>query len=212
MKSTKIAASLLVMSLALTAGAAHAWGLANVLPSASGGGGGSTANAGDVAKNARNALYSFVKSDLGLLAALGGYENLAANQKLLDGMKTGDAAASKEDTETLVTLHNSMNPVIEAKTKENMKLDANNKALAGKSMVEYVKGLVSSKQLLSSVQDLAKNPMALGTDASNILYVAKELPGIVSGGVSTTSTLFKYLGANGVDLSEAKNVAKGMGT
>jgi len=127
-------------------------------------------------------------------------------------MKTGDAAASKEDTETLVTLHNSMNPVIEAKTKENMKLDANNKALAGKSMVEYVKGLVSSKQLLSSVQDLAKNPMALGTDASNILYVAKELPGIVSGGVSTTSTLFKYLGANGVDLSEAKNVAKGMGT
>jgi hypothetical protein len=33
---------------------------------------------------------------------------------------------------------------------------------------------------------------------------------MVSGGVSTTGTLFKYLGANGVDLKDAKSAADTM--
>jgi hypothetical protein len=175
------------------------------------GGGASTANAAEVARNAYTALLSFTKAEVGLAAALGGYEELAAHQKLLEGMKTGDVAAKMDDFQTFSAIHKSANDVIGRKAAENAKLEASNKSLAAGSMVEYVKALVASKKVVGSVQGLVKNPTALGPDASTLLYVGKEMPGIVSSGVSSTSTLFKYLGASGVDLTEAKSAAKDLG-
>jgi len=52
--------------------------------------------------------------------------------------------------------------------------------------------------------------MALGADAGPVLLAAKELPGMVTTGVATTGTLFQYLGANGVDLSDAKSASASM--
>lgn len=168
-------------------------------------------NPNDVVKNARNSLTSFVSAKLGLIEAMGGSEELAAQKKILEGLKKGDAAASKEDLETVVSLDKATGDMITKKTGENAKLDAKNKATASKSMAEYVKGLVSTKKMVSSVTNLSKNPTALGSNLGSVTFLAKELPGIVSSGTTTTSTLFTYLNSNGVDTGEAKKAAGDLG-
>lgn len=180
-------------------------------PLSSGSGSAAPVNAGDALRNARNALLSFTKAELGLSAALGGYAELASQQQLLEGMKSGDAAASKQDFENIMVAHKSASALIEKKAAENATLDASNKTLAGKSMVEYVKGLSSTRKVITSVQDLAKNPTSLGTDAGTVLYVAKEMPPVATGAATTTGTLFKYLSSNGVDMTEAKKAADDLG-
>ena len=109
-----------------------------------------------------------------------------------------------------VDIHKSASVEIEKKIAGNAQLDASQKKMAAKSMLAYVQGLVATKQTLGSLQGLARNPMSLGSDAGTVLFAVKELPGMLSGGLSTTGTLFKYLGANGVDLSEAKSAADAM--
>lgn len=209
MKVRSIAAAMLAIGvISLHTGASAQFGLKN--PLASNNNAAPSANAGEVMRNTRDSMLSFAKAELGLSQALGGYADLAAQQKLLEGMKSGDVAAKKEDFETIVTIHKSANELIEKKASENAAIDANNKALAGKSMVDYVKGLASTRKLIASVQGLAKNPMSLAGDAGSVMYVAKEVPGIASGAVSTTGKLMKYLGSNGVDMTEAKKAADGM--
>jgi hypothetical protein len=209
MKKISLSAPLIAVLFAAAATPAHAIDFPKV-PSFGAKHDVAGASAADVSKNTRNALLSFARAELGLLAAMGGYEHLAADQQLLDNMKAGDVAANKDELQTLVTLHKSASAEIEKKTAANAQLDASNKATAGKSMVDYVKALVSTKKTLGSLQGLARNPMSLGGDAGTVLFAVAELPGLVTHGVSTTGTLFKYLGANGVDLSEAKATADGM--
>jgi|GEM_PF-3380465 len=212
MQNIKIAASVIALSFALGAGIAHAqFGIPKIPGVGGAASGGSSVKAGDLAKNARNAMYSFAMANQGLLKAFGGYADLAANQKLLEGMKIGDAAASKDDMEKIVTLTKSSSDALTAKMAENAKLDADQKKVAAAATLDYVKGLVASKNLVGSLQDVAKNPAAMGMDAGVLLYTAKEVPSIISTGASTTSSLFKYLGANGVDLTEAKAAAGGLG-
>lgn len=213
MKSLKIAATTLALSLSFGLNTAQAFGLGDAL-SIAGVGSSNSNNSADnnnIVVNARNTLYSFAKAEAGLAAAMGGYEELASQQKLLEGMKAGDSNPSKDEVATLVNIHKSASEAINKKMAENAKLDANNKKLAASSMVEYVKGLVSSKKLATSVQGITQNPIALGQNAGAVIYMAKELPSIVSGGASTTTALFKYLGASGVDLSDAKKQAKDLG-
>lgn len=169
------------------------------------------ASAAEVAKNTRNSLVLFTNAEIGLLAALGGYETLAADRAQAEGMAKGDAGVDTAQLESIVKLHKTASAELEKKLVANASLDAEQKKQAAKSMLVYVQGLASAKQTLASLQGVAKNPMALGSDAGSVLYVAKELPSVVSSGVSTTGTLFKYLGANGVDMSASKSVADTMG-
>lgn len=199
------------ISIAFICSAANAQFKLPSLPGASSSSNAPAGNPSDVVKNARNSLTSFVKAKLGLIEAMGGSDELAAQQKLLDGLKKGDAAATKEDLETIVSLDKATGEMIAKKTGENAKLDAKNKATASKSMVEYVGGLVSAKKLISSVTSLSKNPMSLGSNLGAVTYLVKELPTVISSGSSTTSTLFTYLNSNGVDTSEAKKAASDLG-
>jgi len=208
MKMIKLSTTVHALFLAAGVAPAHA---GFKMPSLGGSNGGSGANAAEVTKNMRNALYSFASAELGLVAALGGYTELAAQQQLLAGMKTGDAAPTKSDIETLVSIDQAAQVQINLKADENAKLDANSKALAGKATIEYVRGLISTKNTISSLQGVARNPMALGSDAGTVLYAVKEMPGLIGHGVSTTSKLFSYLGANGVDMAPIKKEAEGMG-
>ena len=189
---------------------AYAW----ELPKVKSLGGSSSASAGsakDVARDARNALYQFAKAELKLAEALGGYENLAANKQLLENIKTGDAAASKADLETISMVDKSVGPIIDKKIADNTKLDATQKALAAEGTMEYVSGLVSTKKLAGSVSDLASNPAALGLDAGPVLFLAKELPVLVPKSISASSSIIKYMSSNGVDVSKAKEAASDMG-
>ncbi|WP_024972613.1 hypothetical protein [Ralstonia pickettii] len=211
MKSLKLSVSAFAVALALGGASAHAFELPKVPSLGGSSGGASTASAAEVMKNTRNSLYAFTKAEVGLAGALGGYTELAAQKELLNNLKAGDAAAKKDDLQTLVTIHESASKEINAKVAANDKLDVSQKSLAAQSMVEYVKGLISSKKTVSSLQDLAKNPVSLGLEANTVLYAAKEVPSIVAGGASSTTTLVKYLTSNGVDTSEAKNLASDLG-
>jgi hypothetical protein len=205
----KIAISVFAALLSLGAAPSQAIDFGK-LPSLGNKGGNSGASAAEVAKNTRNALVAFTAAELGLLEALGGYDKLSAMQKQVEGMQKGDAGVNTDQLQAAVDIHKSASAEIDKKLAENAKLDSSQKNLAAKSMVAYVQGLVSTKQTLSSLQGLAKNPLSLGSDAGPVLFAVKELPGMVSGGVSTTGTLFKYLGANGVDLRDAKSAADTM--
>jgi len=212
MKNIKLAFSALTVTLALGASQAMAQGLPK-MPSFGGGSSSApSANGAEVAKNARNALYAFAKAQTGLASALGGYADLSAQMALLDSMKAGDAAAKKEDVDTLVSISKSAQESINKKAAENAELEGDNKLLAANSMTAYVKGLVASKKLISSIQGLMSNPISMGADAPTLIATGKELPGIVSTGASSTTALFSYLGSKGVDLAEAKTAANGLGT
>jgi hypothetical protein len=174
--------------------------------------GGPAPTGASVTHDAQLALVSFASSQLGLAKALGGYDELAAQQKVIDGLKSGDVAVTKDTLTTAVTVSKAANDAINQKVAENTKLSAENRKLVANSTVEYVNGLVASRSLVGSVQGLAKNPMALGADAGNIAYLGKQLPSIVTSGTSTTASLLKYLSANGVDTSAAAAAAKNLGT
>lgn len=210
---TALAAALLTVSATSSSGAFDLPKMPGQgQPAPSSGSANAPATPAAVARNARDTLLSFTRAQFGLAQALGGYEGLAEQQKLLEGMQSGDAAAKKDDMQTLVSLDKAANDAIKQKMAENAKLSAENKTLATQSSLEYVKGLIASQRLVASVQSVARNPLALGNDAGTITYVLKELPGIVSGGLSTTGLLFKYLSVNGVDTSEAQKAAQSLGT
>lgn len=211
MKSSFIHKAILISMVAFFNTGAYAFELK--VPKLDGGSSSSasTENPSEVVKNARNSMASFVAAKLGLIEAMGGSEELAAQKKLIEGLKKGDAAASKEDLETIVSLDKATGDMINKKTAENAAIDAKNKELAGKSMVEYVKGLVSTKKLMGSISNLSTNPMSLGSSATSVIYLAKELPSVVSSGASTTSTLFTYMKSSGIDTGEAKKAAADLG-
>jgi hypothetical protein len=211
MKSSLIfKATLILIVASLNTGA---YGFELKVPKLNGGSSGSasTENPGEVVKNARNSMASFVKAKLGLIEAMGGSEELAAQQKLIEGLKKGDAAATKEDLETIVSLDKATGDMIKKKTAENTVIESKNKQLAGKSMVEYVKGVVATKQLMGSISKLSSNPMSLGSSATSVIYLAKELPSVISSGTSTTSTLFTYMKSSGIDTGDAKKAAADLG-
>jgi hypothetical protein len=210
MKKITITVLAALLSLGATSSQAIDFGKVPGLGNKSGNNGSAGASAAEVAKNTRNALVAFTAAELGLLEALGGYDKLSGMQQQVAGMQKGDAGVSTEQMKTTVDIHKSASAEIDRKLAENATLDANQKKMAAKSMLAYVQGLASTKQTLSSLQGLSKNPMSLGSDAGTVLFAVKELPGMLSGGVSTTGTLFKYLGANGVDLREAKSAADAM--
>lgn len=177
------------------------------------GGGAATENPGDIVKNASNSLKSFIAAKIGLLEAMGLGEKVAAHKERMTALSKGDAAStSKDDLETMASIDKATGDLVQEGMSSNAKIDAKSKTLAGNSMVEYVKGLVLAKKTVSSVSSAAKNPMALGANAGSIVYLAKEMPGIVTTGSSTTSTLISYLSANGVDTSAAKKAAADLGT
>lgn len=212
MKMKSLVVSLFVVSMAASSGAG-AWGI----PKMDGPLGGaskssSTASPKQVARDAQNALYRFVKAEMGLAAAFGGYEALAANQQLLEGMKQGDITSTKEDVDQLIKLHKSASEAIGKKIADNAKLDAAQKEQAGKATLDYVRGLLETKKLVGSLKDLTKNPAAIGLDAAPLVALGKDLPGVVSGGISTTNALIKYMTSNGVDVSSVKEAADSLGT
>ena len=84
----------------------------------------------------------------------------------------------------------------------------NQKKLAAEGFFEYLKALLSSKVVIDSVQGLAKNPTALGLDSIGpITTLASNLPKMVSQSTSSTTTIIKYLSANGIDTSKMQKEA-----
>jgi hypothetical protein len=204
----KISASVLAALLSLAIAPADAFDFGK-LPIGGGkdAGAGSGASANDVAKNTRDAMIAFADAKLGLLDALGGYENLSADRKLAEGQQKGDAGVSTDQIKTLVSLDKTATAALNERLASNTQLDAAQKKKAAQSVLVYVKALDSTRKSLLSLQGVARNPLALGSNAGPILLAVKEMPGLVSGGVSTTGALFQYMGANGVDMKEAKSVA-----
>lgn len=204
----------LVLSVALlgisTAGMAQ-FSMPKV-PGLGGGSADASGNASAVVKQARDALVQFTKAEFRILEALGGYEAFASQEKLVSSMKTGDATASSDDLKAVTKISGELQAEIEKRISENKKLDESQKKIAAEGTFSYVKGLVASKKLVSSVQGLAKNPTSLGFDmVGPITTLGTELPKIVPKAISTSGTIFKYMSANGVDISEAKKAADDLG-
>ena len=178
-----------------------------------GGGEATTENAGDVVKNASAAMLSFVTAKVGLIEAVKGADAVAAQKQTLQNIKKGgDATLSKEQMETVVSMDKQTGESVNQMIAENAKIDGKNKAKASASMIDYVKGLVSAQKTVTSATNLSKNPMAMTSNAGQIIYLAKELPGILSSGIQSTSALFSYLNSNGVDTGVAKKAAADLGT
>jgi len=214
MKKMKFVVSTLTLSLTIGMGCAQAFGLGDALSVAGVGGSNATTNNGnanDLIVNTSTALIAFTKAQTDLADALGGYEELSNQRKQVANLKTGDMSGITDTMQTAVKISKSANDYLNQKMAAGAPLDAAQKKKAAKAMIGYVQGLVSSKKMISSIQDVARNPLSLGQNAGAALYMVKELPGIITGGVNTTGSLFKYLAANGVDTSAAQKVADGMG-
>lgn len=182
------------------------------MPSLGSGSSEASGNAGAVVKQARDALVQFTKAEFRILEALGGYEAFASQEKLVSSLKTGDATASSDDLKAVTKISGELQAEIEKRISENKKLDDKQKKIAAEGTFNYVKGLVASKKLVGSVQGLAKNPSSLGLDLIGpVTTLGTEMPKIVPKAISTSGAIFKYMSANGVDISEAKKAADDLG-
>jgi len=157
------------------------------------------------------ALANFVAAQKQLDDAINGTNNYEASKEFLDRMAKGDAAASKDDFETVVSMSKEASESLSKDVADNKKLEAKNKSAASKAMVNYVIALVSTKSLVNSIQGLAGNPMSAGSSIGTLTYLVSQLPNLISSGAGSTASLFKYLTANGVDMKEAKKAADGLG-
>ena len=170
-----------------------------------------TADANTVLVNANKALTGFVNSEKKIAEALKVY-NLSEDKKdFLKRRGKGDVAPTSEDLDTMFTIQQSLKADIDKAIAENQKLDPAQKKLALDGGVEYLKALVSSKNLISSIQGLAKNPVAAGANIGPLSTLATNLPTMVTQSASSTGTLIKYFAANGIDTSKMQKEADSLG-
>ena len=209
LKSLFVAANILAVSQV-----AHAqFGLPSI-PGVSGGSSAtSTANAGEVIKNANIALTLYINSEQKIAKALGVYSLSQEQQDFLARRAKGDVAqTTKDDLNNTFTIGAELQASINKGIEEGKKLDASQKKLATEGTFEYLKALLSSKKLVDSVQALAKNPMALGLDSVGpITALATNMPSMLSQSISSSSTIIKYMAANGIDTSKMQKEADSLG-
>lgn len=207
LKSLFLAAGILVMSQAANA----QFGLPSIPGVTSGGSSAPTADANTVLVNANKALTGFINAEAKIAQALGAY-NLSQEQKdFLKRMGKGDVAPTSEDLDTKFTIQKAMQDDIDKKMDQAQKLDPAQKKLALEGGVEYLKALLSSKNLVSSVQGLASNPVAAASNIGPLTTLATNLPGMVTKAASSTSTMIKYFAANGIDTSKMQKEADSLG-
>lgn len=208
MKKAKIISSLLLVSAMFGVGTANAGFDLKKAAGLSGGDSGTTANAADVAKNTSAALGLMTSAEVDMLEALEGKAAVEAAKKQLENTKKGDPAGSKASLENLSKIDESVQPQLDEAMKKHATLDADQKKKMAVAGVEYVKGVNASRDLVGSIQNLAKNPTAMGADAGAILYAAKSVPTIVSKGANTTSSLTKLFSSNSMDTKELMGNSK----
>jgi hypothetical protein len=207
LKSLFLAAGIFVVSQAANA----QFGLPSIPGVTSGGSSAPTADANTVLVNANKALTGFINAEAKIAQALGAY-NLSQEQKdFLKRMGKGDVAPTSEDFDTKFTIEKAMQADIDKKMDEAQKLDPAQKKLALEGGVEYLKALVSSKNLISSIQGLAKNPVAAGANIGPLATLASNLPGMVTKAATSTTTMIKYFAANGIDTSKMQKEADSLG-
>ena len=207
LKSLFLAAGILVMSQAANA----QFGLPSIPGVTSGGSSAPTADANTVLVNANKALTGFINAEAKIAQALGAY-NLSQEQKdFLKRMGKGDVAPTSEDLDTKFTIQKAMQDDIDKKMEQAQKLDPAQKKLALDGGVEYLKALLASKNLVSSVQGLASNPVAAASNIGPLTTLATNLPGMVTKAATSTSTMIKYFAANGIDTSKMQKEADSLG-
>ena len=207
LKSLFFAAGIFVVAQAANA----QFGMPSIPGVTAGGSSAPTADAGSVLVNANKALTGFVNSEKKIAEALKVY-NLSEDKKdFLKRRGKGDVAPTSEDQNTMFTIHESLKADIDKAIADNQKLDPAQKKLALDGGIEYLKALGSSKNLVSSIQGLAKNPVAAGANIGPLSTLATNLPGMVTQSVSSTGTLIKYFSANGIDTSKMQKEADSLG-
>ena len=213
MKKNQIKTLVIAVSLIATIPAQAQFGMPSIpgLGSGSNNTAKSTESAAQVIIKTQIALANFVAAQKQLDDAINGTNTYEASKALLDRLAKGDAAASKEDFETVVSMSKEASEALAKDVSENKKLEAKNKSAAQKAMVNYVIALVSTKSLINSIQGLAGNPMSAGTSIGTLTYLVSQMPTLISSGAGSTANLFKYLTANGVDMKEAQKAADGLG-
>jgi hypothetical protein len=207
LKSLFLAAGIFVVSQTANA----QFGLPSIPGVTSGSSSAPTADANTVLVNANRALTGFINAEAKIAQALGAY-NLSQEQKdFLKRMGKGDVAPTSEDLEIKFTIQKAMQDDIDKKMEQAQKLDPAQKKLALEGGIEYLKALLSSKNLVSSVQGLASNPIAAASNIGALTTLATNLPGMVTKAATSTTTMIKYFAANGIDTSQMKKEADSLG-
>jgi len=183
------------------------------IPGFTGGSSASSGNAADVLKNANTMLLQFIRSEIKIAEALSGYRLSQEKQDFVERLSKGDVAKiSKDDLSNVFTIDAELKVSINKTIEAGGKIAENQKKLAAEGFFEYLKALLSSKVVIDSVQGLAKNPTALGLDSIGpITTLASNLPKMVSQSTSSTTTIIKYLSANGIDTSKMQKEADSLG-
>jgi hypothetical protein len=209
LKSLFLAAGIFVVSQTANA----QFGMPSIPGVTSGSSSASAGNAADVIKNANQALTQYINSEQKIAKALGVYSLTQEQQDFLARRAKGDVAqTTKDDLNNTFTIGAELQASINKGIEEGKKLDASQKKLATEGTFEYLKALLSSKKLVDSVQGLAKNPTALGLDSIGpITALATNMPTMLSQSVSSTSTIIKYMAANGIDTSKMQKEADSLG-
>jgi hypothetical protein len=207
LKSLFLAAGIFVVSQTANA----QFGLPSIPGLTSGSSSAPTADANTVLVNANRALTGFINAEAKIAQALGAY-NLSQEQKdFLKRMGKGDVAPTSEDLDIKFTIQKAMQDDIDKKIEQAQKLDPAQKKLALEGGIEYLKALLSSKNLVSSVQGLASNPVAAASNIGALTTLATNLPGMVTKAATSTTTMIKYFAANGIDTSQMKKEADSLG-
>ena len=192
---------------------AHAqFGLPSILGAIAGGGAGQSNAAEDVISSAEETLMKFIDSEVKIAEALGVYNLSQEHQDLLARRAKGDVAARKEIISSSITISNGLNESLKKGIEAKKTLDVSQKKLAAEGTLNYVEASLSALAMTQAIQAIVSDPASLLTAGveSNLRLVAitATLPKMIAQSISSSSTIIKYMAANGVDVSKAKKSAE----
>jgi len=197
--------------LAVTQFSHAQFGLPSIPGLTSGSSAAPTADANTVLVNANKALTGFINGEVKIAQALGAYNLSQEHQDFLKRMGKGDVAPTSEELNIKFTIQKTMQDDIDKKMEQAQKLDPAQKKLALEGGVEYLKALISSKNLVSSVQGLVSNPISAASNIGTLTTLATNLPGMITKATTSTTTMINYFAANGIDTSQMKKEADSLG-
>lgn len=140
--------------------------------------------------------------------AIVGKKRLATMTKGVGNVKAGDV--SQDAVKLRLKSAESYDKILKDAIAKNQPLNSNQKLLAKGGALKYATALLEIGKITESLTSIDKSSLGIG-DVGSVIFLANNVPSLVSGAVGGAGNLFKYLSANKVDIKAAQSMLSSMG-
>ena len=170
------------------------------VPGMGGGSSGPAVNADELKKTVTNALVALAYANSKYAKAVGNDSAASQLSEIGDKLKSGSLGVNADSISQLKTASENVTGEIKKRNDEKTKLSAEAKAAASEGVKFHVDGTLEgfkgAKQLKKAIE--SKSPALIASLSS-----LKDVPIFLGEWAKATTTIFSYLGSNGIDIKDA---------